>query len=1125
MSKTFMQRRSLWSGCAWFLSAVSAFAGSLYVASFGALALLLSGHALCLLAVSRWSGLRRGGGLLAGIGCAGASLILLALYTGAVAVLVGYPLQHLLAEATLGAALAVSGACVLALLALWHLWPAFGLVAIDAARQYPRARSRVLLTRSIAVARQISSENELFFSHGLGIAVVLLMLAQGALSLSGVGAPAAGKWQLPGLAAYILLAPLMNWLILRRSAAALLIACLRERSERAHEPAQTLAAEPTESTGELPGERDDLNAMLLRCVRAGQVKLALAALEHGADANGVPPADDRDQRSLLALAALNPDMRLLRGLIARGADLNRAHAGLPPLIAATRDSQEGRADAVMTLLTNGAQPQCCDADGNTPLHFAALSARPIVAALLCDAGAPLDAINREGQTPLAVACEAANWELAHFLLERGARAEAAHAQPALIAAATIETDDVQGVKLLLKRKVRVDARDALGRTALMAAALHGHAAIAKALLDGGAQINISDAHGTTALMEAARADALEVIEELARHKPAADLVDHAGRSALMIASQSKRASEETVHRLLALGAARSLAVADGRRAVDFAAAGGRWNIVALLDPDYPRPVTVSETDATVSCAADSPEHLLDALRFGNWAIAEKFTTRVRGWPQAECARLFVELVPHSDPGTRRWLLNHGLDANAVLADGTRLLDAALDQFAAALPAACELVDAGAQVAGSSLLRVSAALARSGAPSASGEGFAIDLLERGADCFAADAEGRTPLAHAVAAGSVALAQALLARGADAQTRDKQGRTPLFAALTAPADVAKPLVQALLRAGANPESRASNGETPLGLALARPESELHPWLNWSNWKLPRRALRAADLVDAAAAGDAAAVAKVLTLGVAVDATDAQGATALLRAAGNGHGTVVAYLIEHGANPAQPSANGATALSAAVSARQNSVVEVLLKHGVAADQRLPGGATALMVAAGLGYPEFVAQLLEHGADANAADSRGTRALHVAAQYAFFSSDLERALRMLEMLLEAGADVVARNGAGQTALSLLLGAHAEPRSAAEQKHLLALLPVLLKRRADVDAQDKRGVGPLHACAMHGLLLPARALLAAGADASRRDMLERTPREIAHLLGFIDVAAELNMSERAEAVPRRAPA
>jgi hypothetical protein len=48
----------------------------------------------------------------------------------------------------------------------------------------------------------------------------------------------------------------------------------------------------------------------------------------------------------------------------------------------------------------------------------------------------------------------------------------------------------------------------------------------------------------------------------------------------------------------------------------------------------------------------------------------------------------------------------------------------------------------------------------------------------------------------------------------------------------------------------------------------------------------------------------------------------------------------------------------------------------------------------------------------------------------------------------------------------------------------------------------------------MHGLLLPLRALLAARADPSRCDVLERTPRQVAQLLGYVDVAAELAARE-----------
>jgi hypothetical protein len=585
---------------------------------------------------------------------------------------------------------------------------------------------------------------------------------------------------------------------------------------------------------------------------------------------------------------------------------------------------------------------------------------------------------------------------------------------------------------------------------------------------------------------------------------------------LIIASQSRRASEDTVRQLLALGAARSLSVADGRRAVDFAAAGGRWNVVALLDPDYPRPATISDAGETAPCTANSADHLLDALRFGNWTVVELFATRVRDWPSVERAQLFLELATHSDPATRFWLLNHGLDANAALADGKPLLHAVLEQLPATAWALTELVDSGAQAAGSEvLLRVCAALA----DEAGLENLALKLLDGGADIFAADADGRTSLTYAVAAGKVALTQALLARGVDPQARDRLGRTPLFSALNASPEKASVLIQSLLRAGANPEARSANGETPLGLALSKPE--LQYWLNWPKWKLPRRALRDFDLVDAATSGDAAAVEKLLILGLSIDAVDAHGAPALVRAAGHGHAGVVACLLDRGANPAQAATSGATALSAAVSAHQQGAVDALLRHGVAADQPLVGGGTALMIAAGLGLPEFVQQLLAHGAQVDAADEQGTRALHAAAQFAFAGRDAERARRTLQTLLDAGSAIDAPNAAGQTALTLLLGAHAPARSAVDQKQLLPLLPLLLKRGADVNAQDKRGVGALHACAMHGLLLPARALIAAGADPLRVDILERTPREIAHLLGYIDVAAELALP----AVQKRAPA
>ncbi|MGA9334923.1 MAG: ankyrin repeat domain-containing protein [Rudaea sp.] len=1107
------QRQALWSGACVLAAALAAL-----LASKASAPAVVS--VLLLLTVALWMSGQcvasdRDATFRAFLARSGTYLLLLTSYTLAISVIVGLPLHWLRERGSLGAALAVSGAVMIALLGLWRMWPAFGLVCHDAGK-HRSPQDGNLLTRSFAQAWRLTAHNELYFGHGLLVAMSLLSLAQGALSLAGVDAPIAEAYRLPAFAAYaLLLAPLANWSIMWCCKNAVVVAHRRSHAGRSEVQARAVAA-PPQASGEPELAKGlspvHLDAMLLRCARAGQIQLALDALAHGASAHCSPAPEDRDQRSVLVLAAVNPDLRLLRGLIAKGADLNRAHAGLAPLIAATRDSHEGRPEAVMTLLTNGARPECTDGDGNTPLHFAALAATPVVAALLCDAGARLDPVNRNGLTPLGIACAGANWDLVEFLLDRGARLEVEHAQPVLLAASSIADDDIRGIGALLKRKARVNARGSLGRTALMTAALHGHVKIAQCLLDAGAQVNLADERGATALMEAARSGAHALLEVLFRSGAEPDRVDSSGRTALIIASQSVRASEETVAGLLALGASPDVVLDDGRRAVDFAAASGRWNIVALLDPAYPRPATLTTPGLEPQSAS---AHLLDALRFGHWSIADSYSGQIAAWPKTEQNRMFVELIGHHQPAAWRWLLLHGTDVNAAFDDGRTLLGETLARLPDALSAARDIVAAGAQVGGSNTLqRVCVALGSIKQPvqRAALETFAIELAERGAELFATDGAGRTPLMHAVAAGSVRVTQVLLARGVDPDARDGKCRTALFAALTHAPDRAVGLIRELLRAGANPEAMASNGETPLGVALAGSAQDVREWLNWPEWRLPRRRLQARDLVAAAASGDVSAVDKLLALGLPLDATDDQGATALIRAAGQGHAELVEYLTGRGADTSIAARAGATALVAAVSARHTDVVEILITHGAKVDHRLLGGATALMIAAGLGYPELVAQLLAHGADVDTADERGTRALHAAAQFGFADRDVESAKRTLQTLLDAGACVNAANDVGQTALLLLLGAGADVGALVDQKNLLALLQIMLAHQADTQLRDQRGVSVLHACAMHGLLLPARALLAVGADPTCCDGRERTPREVAHLLGFIDIAAELGI-------------
>lgn len=1132
MANPKRRRPPLIKALPWFLPALAAVACAGLTASPLALIPLLLANTLAMAAVCHAIGfdpeptylrtaLRRGS----------AYVVMFTVYTFAVFVLVAFPLLKLTQAPSLAWALLLAVALVVALGALWRVWPAFGLVYLwdDA---YPEDSGNgswifTAMARSASFGRHLSAE-ERFFTHFVPAALGLLVLAFCAVALSGLYGVLPAETRLAALGVYaVVLLPLCSLLIANRTLRALL--CDRRghirtaRADTRREPAVSdahVVPKPTPipelSTEERQPEIRD--GALLEAIRAGDVARAVALVEAGANPNTEAEAGHRDQRPVLTLAALSADTRLLRALIARGAQVDRPHHGVTALLAACRDSWHGRPDAVLTLLTNGANAKATDAEGNTALHGAVLSAEPTVAAMLLDAGAAVDAVNAAGETPLAIACRAANWALARFLLEHGAKPAPVGAEPALVAAASIADDDAEGVKVLLRHKAPVNGANAHGRTALIAAAAEGHEQIVRTLLQAHANPNLADRHGTTALMEGARSGATGIVQLLADAQADAAPRDGHGRDALTLATQSPRAQAATVRALLAMGAQAKEPGADGRSPLDHAAAGGRWDFVALLDPDTPLPTSLSES-VLPEAGADSPLHLHDALRFGHWAVASTFAAKVREWPADELPGLYIDLAGPGFDSARAWLFDHGLAAEARLAvpasdpEGTlgrRLFDALLPQLPQSADALLQLMRAGASPAGSGLL--GQAICRL---DGTDERLALAMLDAGADPFGADARGRTPVHMAAATGCTRLLGALLARGLDPNVRDAGGRTPLHAALEHGGD-ALPLVRQLVSHGADPEAADVNGETPYGLGIGH--GDVERWLSWPQWPLPGRPLRAADLPAAATAGDTHAVDRLLELGFDVDTRDAQGATALLRAAGAGQVDVVAHLIAAGADATASAASGVTPLAAAVNARRDAVVEQLLAHGVAVDQRLPGETTTLMIAAALGYPEIVERLLAAGADANAEDAHGHSALHAAAQFCFGGTDSLRARRLLDIVIGKGADVNKADKDGATPLLLLLGGHMRPGANADATHLGALVPVLLDAGAKMEHADHRGVSALHACAMHALLPPARVLLTRGANRNAADAFGRTAGDVARHLGYVDIAHELGV--RASAIP-----
>src|SRR5262245_13053793 len=99
---------------------------------------------------------------------------------------------------------------------------------------------------------------------------------------------------------------------------------------------------------------------------------------------------------------------------------------------------------------------------------------------------------------------------------------------------------------------------------------------------------------------------------------------------------------------------------------------------------------------------------------------------------------------------------------------------------------------------------------------------------------------------------------------------------------------------------------------------------------------------------------------------------------------------------------------------------------------------------------------------------------------------------LEETEALIEAGADVNARDGHGETAI---FGAAAWGRS--------DVVRLLISKGAEVNLTEPlRAYSPLHWAASHGNVETIRVLVEAGADPTLADRLGKLPVDVAHEAG-----------------------
>jgi ankyrin repeat protein len=249
-------------------------------------------------------------------------------------------------------------------------------------------------------------------------------------------------------------------------------------------------------------------------------------------------------------------------------------------------------------------------------------------------------------------------------------------------------------------------------------------------------------------------------------------------------------------------------------------------------------------------------------------------------------------------------------------------------------------------------------------------------------------------------------------------------------------------------------------------------------------------------------------LLELGAGIDKADGEtGGTPLYWAVMGMEPVIAAYLVERGADVNKRSKDGSSALMMAAFTVQADLVSTLIERGAEVNSKNEIGMTPLMFASSSGSKECVELLIAHGADVNAQRDDGwTVLIHAIAagnvdiakllmekgadvglkndegMTALWPAVDNGSTGIVRALIEKGADVEA----------LLGGKKGEdfpsPLHLALYRAKPDIAKMLIEAGADVNAKNKSGLTPLMRAALSEQVEIVRLLIARGADVNARE-------------------------------------